>query len=219
MGGVWRGLRLMCLLLGLVGPLAWSPALATFAEDHQRGLLAYQRGDVVAAMSALRPGAQAGHAPSQSLLGYILDRADYTSEAARLWRLAAAQGDAEAHAGLAEHYLVGRELAKDEKQALRHFSEAADLGHAASILVVATAWIEGKMGTNAAAEPARARAVILRAAERGHLPSADALAKAYAAGGYGLPIDAAQAESWRARATAWRAQRATAPAAASGAAR
>jgi TPR repeat protein len=109
------------------------------ADDHQRGLAAYQRGDVVAAMAALRAAAKAGHAPSQSLLAFILDKADFVDESIALYRAAAEQNDAEGHAGLGNAYLSGRGVAKDEKQAMRHFSKAADLGHAASKAVVARA--------------------------------------------------------------------------------
>jgi TPR repeat protein len=97
------------------------------ADDHQRGVQAYQRGDVVAAMAALRAAAKAGYAPAQSLLAFILEQADFTNEAARLYREAAAQGDVDAHTGLANLYLSGRGVAKDEKQAQWHFSKAAEL--------------------------------------------------------------------------------------------
>ena len=138
------------------------PALATPADDHQRGLRFYQRGDVVSAMSALRGPAQAGHAPSQALLAFILEGADYREEAAQLYRDAAAQGNAEGHAGLAGLLLSGRGVAKDEKQALSHFSKAAELGHAASIEVLVRAYQTGLYG--ATADPAQAAAWRARAA-------------------------------------------------------
>jgi hypothetical protein len=195
---------MLLLLAALTGT-----AGATPQDDHQRGLQAYQRGDVAGAMSALRAPAKAGHAPSLSLLGFLLDRADFTAEAAALWQRAAAMGDAEAHAGLANLYLEGRGFAKDEKLALQHFSEAAVRGHAAAIEAVATAWLRGQLGADAAAQPEQALAAIVRAAEQGHLACADALAAAYRDGRYGLARDAGLAASWQARAAAWRAQRAS----------
>jgi uncharacterized protein len=182
----------------------------TFAQQHQRGLLALQRGDVAAAMSTLRAPAKAGHAASQALLGLIFDRADMAADAAALWQAAAAQGDADAHAGLASLYQSGRGVAKDEKRALRHFSEAAARGHAASVELVAQAWLQGQLGTDAAADPEGARLAVLRAAEQGHLASADALAAAYRSGRFGLPVDPALAQSWQERAKRWREQRAVA---------
>jgi TPR repeat protein len=90
--------------------------------------------------------AGAGHAASQALLGFILDRADFAAEAVPLYRAAAAQDDADAHAGLANLYLLGRGIAKDEKQALAHFSKAAELGNAAAIEVMALAYRNGSFG-------------------------------------------------------------------------
>lgn len=197
----------------------WSlaQAMAAPADDYQRGLAAYQRGDVVTAMKALRPAASAGHPGAQSLLGSIMDRSDFTADALKLWQQAAAQGDPEALAGLGNYYLTGRALAKDEKQAQLHFSKAAAAGHAASIQLMATAWVKGQMGLDAKAEPAAALAAVRRAADAGHLASADAMAVAYRDGLYGLAPDAAQANTWLSRAAGWRAQRAaTPPRAASG---
>ncbi len=172
------------------------------------GQLAYQRGDFSTAMGILRAPAKTGHAASQTLLAYILDHADFPDEAARLYEAAAAQGNAEALAGLGNLYLTGRGIAKDENQALAHFSKAAELGHAPSIQVLADAHLKGSMGLGR--EPRdndRALTALRRAAERGHLPAAEALAKAYREGGYGLVADAAQATQWQTRIAEMRQQR------------
>ncbi|MBL8351364.1 MAG: sel1 repeat family protein [Burkholderiaceae bacterium] len=162
-------------------------------------------------MAALKPAAQAGHAPSQTLLAFILDRADFVDEAARYYRDAAALGDAEGHAGLANAHLTGRGVAKDEKLAAAHFSKAAELGHAASIELLATAWSRNQLGLDANANPAAALSALQRAADAGHLPSTEALARAYQGGGLGLAPDAAEAARWQARATELRKQRAGKP--------
>lgn len=194
--------------------LAWASAAgAAPADDYQRGLQAYQRGDVVAAMSALGGAAKAGHAPSQSLLAFILDRADFIEDAARLYRDAAAQDDLEGLAGLANLHLTGRGVVKDEKLALQHFSKAAELGHAASIETLANAYLKRQLGLDPdGRDAAGALTAWRRAAERGHAPSADALSRAYQSGGQGLAADAAQATAWKARAAELRKQQA-APAA------
>lgn len=184
-------------------------AAAAPADEYARGLTAYQRGDVVGAMSALRPAARAGHAPSQALLAYILDRADFSEEAFALYRDAAAQDEPEGHFGLANAYLGGRGVAKDEKRALQHFSKAADLGHASAIEVVAEAHVRGQYGT-AAATPEAALSAVRRAADRGHLISMDALAQAYRSGRWGLTADPAQAGAWQTRATKLKAERSAA---------
>ena len=55
------------VLAGLVLPVQATPD-----DDHRRGVLAFQRGDMGGAMTALRAPAQAGHAPSQSLLAHLM---------------------------------------------------------------------------------------------------------------------------------------------------
>lgn len=194
-----------CAVQAIFIAVAW----AAPDDDFKLAQQAYQRGDIGDAMKILRAPAAAGHATSQSLLAFILDRADSPEEAARLYISAAAQGDTEAHAGLANFYLTGRGIAKDEKEALAHFSKAADQGHALSIQVLAEAHLKGLMGLGA--EPrdnTRAVVALRRAAEQGYLPAAEALAQAYRDGGLGLAADAAQAALWQARIVEVRKQRA-----------
>lgn len=163
MGKGW----IACVVIGA----AVSTADAAPAEDHhdrhdhQRGLQAYQRGDVVAAMRELRPAADAGHLPSQTLLAFILERAGYADESARLYQAAAERGDAEGHAGLAAALITGRGIAKDEKRAWLHFSKAAEQGHLPSIDTLAQAYRSGQSGLQAdatLAEQWRARGQSLR---------------------------------------------------------
>ena len=161
--------------VGAVQAVCISCACAAPADDYQRGLKAYREGDVASALHLLRTPAGAGHAAAQSLLAFILDRADFAVEALPLYRAAAAQGDADAHAGLANLYLLGRGIAKDEKRAGAHFSKAAELGHAASIEVMALAYRNGSFGlapdaAQAAAWQARADAQRAAAAAAKPLP-------------------------------------------------
>jgi TPR repeat protein len=200
-------MRIRCTV-GACALLAAAAVAAAPADDHQRGLQAYQRGDVAGAMRELRRAADAGHAPSQSMLAFILDRADYADEAARLYREAAQRDDAQGHDGLGTAYLIGRGLPRNEKLAWLHFSKAADLGHAAAIEKVADGWRTGKLVRDGDTPPDAPRVALLRAAERDHLPSIDALAAAHRNGLYGVAVDAAQAEQWRARGDALRKSRA-----------
>lgn len=218
----WRVLcTASCLAAGLAAALATLPLVAWSApqQDHERALALYQRGDVAGAMAALRVPAQAGHAAAQSLLAHILDHADLTEQAIPWWQAAAAQGDAQAHVGLANLHLAGRGLAKDEKRAVQHFSEAAALGHAAAARWLADAWLAGQMGLSAKDQPEIALNVWTRAAEQGHEPSAEALSAVYREGRLGVTADAAKAAAWQARALTLRRQRETAPAAAPAASR
>lgn len=183
-------------------------AWATPDDDYRRGLEAFNRGDVTTAMTVLRAPAKASHVASQTLLAFILDRADFPEEAARLYREAAAQGDAEAHAGLGNLHLAGRGISKDEKQAVVHFSKAAELGHVPSIHALADAYLRGQMGLDKASrDDSRAVAVLRQAAEKGHLPAAEALALAYRSGEWGLAADTVAAAQWQSRVNELRKQR------------
>lgn len=190
--------------------VAAAAACASPAHEHQRAVAAYGRGDVVAAMRTLRPLAQAGHGPSQRMLAFILDRSDAPEEAARLYRDAADQGDAEATAALGELLMVGRGIAKDEKLALAQFSKAAELGHRQSIEVMADAQLRGSLGT-AATDPSRTPEALRRAADMGHLPAIAALAQAYRTGNHGIAPDLAQATAWDAKLAELRRQRGLPP--------
>lgn len=158
-----RETMLMVLLHCSVVAAAW----AAPEDEHRSALQAYHRGDVASAMALLRGPARAGHAPSQSLLAFMLDRGDFVDEAAALYRQAAAQDDTEALYALGNLHLTGRGVAKDEKQALLHFSKAAELGHAASMQVMADAHAKGLMGLPPDAAQAarwRARVAVLQPA-------------------------------------------------------
>ena len=198
----WRVLLWAALMCA--GP--W--AAANDEDAYQKGLKAYQVGDVAAAMATLRPAAEAGHAPSQALLGYIYDYSDFVSEALALYKAAAAKGNAEGHSGLAKLYLEGRGVPRDAKLAFGHLVQAADLGHGSAINAVADAYLAGSIGaTPLEADDAKASAAIRRAAEREYLPAMDGLAKVYLEGRFGVAADPKQAAQWQAKASAVRAKR------------
>jgi TPR repeat protein len=151
----------------LLCSLVAAGASAAPEDEHRRGLEAYHRGDVASAMALLRAPARAGHAPSQSLLAFLLDRGDFVEESAALYAQAAAQDDPDALYALGNFHLTGRGVAKDEKQALALFSKAAELGHEASIRLLVDAHAHGRMGLPAdAAQAERWRARLPRGAGR-----------------------------------------------------
>jgi TPR repeat protein len=88
-------MRRLLLLLILFGCIA-GPAVAGPYED---GLAGYRRGDFAAALSSYRIAANQGHAKAQCKLGLMYEFGlgvgrDY-AEAAKWFRKAAEQGDAE----------------------------------------------------------------------------------------------------------------------------
>lgn len=172
---------------------------ATAEDDFRAGQLAYQRGDVAAAMTALRRAAAADHAPSQYLLGFLLENAGLVDEAARHYRRAAEQDHSDALAAYAGLLAAGRGAPKDERAAFDLYSRAAARGHAMAIRIVADAYLKGELGVRAR-DDARALPALRRAAEHDYLAAIDALATAYQRGDYGAAPDAAEAARWQARA-------------------
>lgn len=196
----------MRLTWGVVATAICVAASAAPEDDFKRALEVYSRGDVVSAISILRAPAQAGHAPSQTKLGFILEQADFLQEAVDLYRRAAAQDFPDGHAALGNLYVAGRGVAKDEKLALQHFSKAADLGHAKSIDLLAEAHLNGTLGLGSAA-PEAIVAAVQRAAAQKHLPSVDALAESYKLGRWGLAPNPELAAQWAKRAADIRLER------------
>lgn len=181
----------------LVLPLLWH-ACAVWAapeDDYRSGADAYRGGDVVGAMELLRKSADAGHGPSQSLLAYILDKAEFDNEAVAYYRKAAAQGDPDGEYGLGSMYATGEGVKRDPAEARKWITRAARKGHAAAINSLAQAYMDGALGFD---ETQRNSAEALRwvrlAADSGYWPALEGLAAAYRTGAYGLAVDVQQAE-------------------------
>ncbi len=125
------GVVLSALLLA--GPVTADDA----AQTYEKGLAAYNRGDLPGALPLFRQAAEGGSADAQAWLGYILDLAEEDTEAVRWYRAAAEQGHAEGLAGLADMYAKGEGVDKDPAEARSLYEKAADAGHdrAARVLV------------------------------------------------------------------------------------
>jgi TPR repeat protein len=187
------------ILVALFVCQAWA-AWAAPEDEFRAGSQAYQAGDIVQAMASLRKSADAGHAPSQSLLAYILDKAEFNDEAVVYYRKAAAQGDAEGEFGLGSMYAAGEGVKRDTAEARRWITRAAEKGHAGAINALATAYINGGLGIEVTQrqDPETLRWV-RRAADSGYLPAMEHLALAYRKGAYGLAIDVQQAQALEAK--------------------
>jgi uncharacterized protein len=170
-------------------------------EDYASGKDAYGHGDVRTAISFLRKSADQGHAPSQALLGQILDQSEQNEEAVKYFRLAAEQKDADGYFGLATMYAAGEGVKKDPKAAREWMTKAAEAGHPLAVQTMALAYMKGGLGIE---EGERATPVALgwieRAAAMDSLPAIDRLAVAYRKGDYALPVDTKKAEELEARA-------------------
>jgi len=194
-----RGTLAVRMLVVLLMGQAWI-AWAAPEDEFRAGSQAYQAGDVVQAMATLRKSADAGHAPSQSLLGYILDKAEFNDEALAYYRKAAAQGDAEGEFGLGSMYAAGDGVKRDFAEARRWITRAAEKGHAGAINALATAHVNGGLGIEVAQRnDTETLRWVRRAADSGHLPAMEHLALAYRKGAYGLAVDVPQAQALEAK--------------------
>ena len=194
-------MRIRNLGFAAVLALGAAAAFAGPAEDHKAGLEAYRLGDVRNAVSILRKPADAGHAPSQALLGEILDAADQNEEAVKYFRLAAEQGSPEGAYGLATMYATGEGVPRDLAVARDWMTKAARAGHSRAVQAMALSYIEGGLAV-APAERSSPQALpwIEAAAALDSLPAIDRLAVAYRQGELGVTPDPKKAEALEARA-------------------
>jgi len=175
------------------------------AMSYDAGSKAYNEGDVAAAMTLLKPAADAGHAPSQALLAFILDKSLFYDEAVAYYRKSAEQANADGEYGLGVMYSEGSGVKKDFVEARRLIISAAEKGHKQAVNVIAQAYINGGLGLDEASRQGpEALAWIKRSADNEDLPSIDALAAAYISGQYGLAPDPKKAEALIAKANKMR---------------
>ena len=87
------------------------------AQDFQKGVDAYNRGNYAAALREWRPLAEQGNASAQYNLGFMYSNGrgvpEDDTEAVRWYRLAAEQGDAKAQTNLGIMYANGRGVPED----------------------------------------------------------------------------------------------------------
>ena len=103
------------------------------AQDLQKGIAAYNRGDYAAALKELRPLAERGDVAAQNILGEMYAEGegvaqDY-AEAVKWYRKAAEQGNSYAQRTLALSYRKGRGVRKDPAKAIEWYRKGYEQGH------------------------------------------------------------------------------------------
>jgi len=187
------------LALALLGA---ADAHAGPAEDYAAGSAAYRVGDVRGAIAKLRPGADAGDARSQALLGSLLERDE---DAVHYLKLAAEQGNADGAYGLAGKYAAGEGVKKSPDEARRWMVRAAAAGHPDARNALAQAFLSGGLGVSEEERRSPGALEWLRpAAEAGFLPAMDRMVLAYRKGEFGLAVDQKLAADLEAKAKAIR---------------
>lgn len=120
----------------LAAILAVTLTVPAIAQDFDKGLDAYKRGDFAAALQEWRPLAEQGSPPAQYRLGTmyaygIVVPKDYKT--AREWyERAARQGDAQAAYELGLIYEIGRGVIEDRHRAAYWYQQGALRGHGPS---------------------------------------------------------------------------------------
>lgn len=152
-------------MLPLLLVLCASAVRADVDEDMARGVVAYQRGDIVAAIAHFRDAALRDHAPAQVRLAYILHRSDRIPQAMAWYRRAARQQSAEAQFALGQMYLTGEAGESDTLLARTWTLAAAANGHPPAMRALVTAHERGGMALPR--DPEQARYWLERAAAHG----------------------------------------------------
>lgn len=188
----FRQLLATCALL-----VASSVAQGSSEEDYNKGLAAYDAGDLVGAMVPLRQAADAGHAGAQALYGSILDSAELDDQAVTYLRKSAEQQNSEGQYGLAKMYMTGEGVIADFGEANKLMRAAAAQGNRRAIITLGLAYIAGDARFEATNQTSpEARDFILKAGELGEVTAVEAVARAYREGAFGIAPDSAKAKEW-----------------------
>ena len=128
-------MRRLLLALALIGPAMWSGPL--LAQDYEKGVEAFHRGDYATALQEFLFFVEQGGSSLQVMgaqfrLGYIYQEGfgvpqDY-AEAIRLYRLSAEQGYAPAQSQLGTMYEHGYGMPEDSAEAAKLYRLAAEQG-------------------------------------------------------------------------------------------
>lgn len=162
------------------------------------GIEAWQRGDMIGALSHYHKAAEAGSALAQAKLGYIYDQSEDNEKAVRWYREAASQQHPEGEFGLGEMYAKGESVEQDLDTAVEFYMRAAVGGHAQARRVLANAYETGALGRQI--DNAEALRWLTLAANSGDINAMRRMATLYSDGGLDVVPDPATAEQWQRRA-------------------
>ena len=183
-------LALLCTMV-VIDETSAETSVETTAETPQsyvaKAEQAFDESDIVGAMSYYRKAAEAGYAPAQSRLAYLLDKSERNEEAVKWYQKAVEQGDAEAEHGLAGMYVSADGIAQNSAEALRLFRSSANKAYPPAIRVMAAAYEKGGIGLRIDYE--LAREWLEKGVQLNDYWSIKRLAQAYANGELGLRID------------------------------
>ncbi len=120
-------------------------------------------------------------------------RHDGLDQANRLYRQAAALGDAQAMCNIGMNYLAAKAGETDHNKALEWLHRAAELDQPMACWALAKMYLSGRLVD---ADQQQGMSLLNRAAENGFVPAALSLADTYRHGKYGIAANQALAEHW-----------------------
>ena len=146
----------------------------TAEEYYDEGMNEYNEINYGQALSNFRKAADLGHAPSQAMLGTLLDASEYNEEAREWFQLAADQGNVEGQLGLARMLAIGDGGEVDFPGAVKLYTAAAESGSLEAMRILEANYRNGKLGLKI--DPERADYWLERAAAGGDRWSQEQLA-------------------------------------------
>ncbi len=150
-----RILLLLTLSLGLCVPAMGDDT--SIDAEVQAGIDAYDRGDLIAALSHYGKAAEAGSALAQARLAWIHDLSEDNAAAVEWYRASADQGHPDGQYGLGEMYAKGEGVEKNLGEAVLWFTRAAENGNLRAQRVLINAYENGVLGL--VADPVKAAAL------------------------------------------------------------
>jgi TPR repeat protein len=170
--------------------------LASPEEDGKEGIREYELGNMIDGMELMYKSANAGYAPAQAKLGYILDQSEENEKAVIWFRKAAEQGNVDGQYGLGIMYAKGDGVEKTFSEAIIWIKKAADQGHLMAMRTYATALENGELGISK--DEDETLRWLRKAADQGDAISIRRLAQAYRWGELGLVTDTIEANKLQA---------------------
>jgi len=126
----------------------------TAEEYHEKGMEEYNAISYGQALSIFRKSAEMGYAPSQAMLGTLLDASEDNEEAREWYQRAVDQGNEEAHLGLARMMSIGDGGEVDFPGAVELYKAAAENGSLKAMRILESNFRNGGLGLEA--DPERA---------------------------------------------------------------
>ena len=121
---------------------------AAYAQDYDKGLVAYNTGDYQTALKEILPLADGGNARAQYLIGLMYGWGDGVLqnyiEAVKWYRLSADQGQADAQTTLGGMYADGKGVIQSYAEANKWYRLSADQGESIAQLRLAGNYEDGR---------------------------------------------------------------------------